>query len=194
MLRVLTFPVAVMMAAPILAAQAPASQSAPASDQPVFRAGVDVVRLDMRATDASGKPVPNLRADEVEVIDDGVKQPVVLFQHVAAAGRTYVEAAQRTIAGEVSTNQGSPRGQLYVLLFDQLHITSGAEQKVRLAAETFLRKRFRQEDRVAVLGLPGPGPSQPFTPNLNAALAQLQYVRGDMQRTGHGRRSRHDRQ
>ena len=175
---------ALLMASPI-AGQSP-QQSAPPSpapaSQPVFRAGVDVVRLDVRATDASGKPIPDLRPDEVEVIDDGARQPIVLFQHIAASGRTYSEAAQRTIASEISTNQGAPRGQLYVLVFDQVHITSGTEQRVREAAESFLRKRFRPEDRVAVFGLPGPGPNLPFTSSLNTAIAQLHGVRGDLQR------------
>lgn len=173
---------ALLITAPIGAQTTQPAPPSAQSDQTIFRAGVDVVRLDLRATDASGKPIPDLRPDEVEVIDDGGRQPIVLFQHIVASGRTYSEAAQRTIASEVSTNQGAPRGQLYVLVFDQLHITSGTEQKVREAAETFLRKRFRPEDRVAVFGLPGPGPNQPFTSSLSTAIAQLQGVRGDLQR------------
>src|SRR5262249_51315676 len=156
----------------------------PQPDRPVFRAGVDVVRIDVRAVDETGKPIGDLRPEEVEIIDAGARQPVVLFQHIAASGRTHSESVQRTVASEVSTNQGAPRGQLYVLIFDQDHITSGAEQRVRQAAETFLRKRFRpDDDRVAIYGFPGPGPSQIFTSNLSAAMAQLRFVRGDLQRT-----------
>ena len=118
----------------------PPSQT-PASDRPVFRAGVDVVRLDIRVIDDSGKPVSDLRPDEVEVIDSGTKEPVVLFQHIAPAGRSNSEARQRTIAAEISTNQGAPRGHLYVLVFDQDHLTSGAEQRVRQSAEKFLRQQ-----------------------------------------------------
>ena len=160
----------------------PPSQT-PAPDRPVFRAGVDVVRLDIRVIDDSGKPVSDLRPDEVEVIDSGTKEPVVLFQHIAPAGRSNSEARQRTIAAEISTNQGAPRGHLYVLLFDQDHLTSGAEQRVRQSAEKFLRSRFTPEDRVAVYGLPGPGPSLPFTRELSTAIAQLKLVRGGLQRT-----------
>jgi len=160
----------------------PPSQT-PVPDRPVFRAGVDVVRLDIRVTDESGKAISDLRPDEVEVIDSGTKEPVVLFQHIAPAGHSNNEARQRTIAGEISTNQGAPRGQLYVLVFDQDHITSGAEQRVREAAETFLRRRFTPEDRVAVYGLPGPGPSLAFTQSLTTAIAQLKLVRGGLQRT-----------
>ena len=164
-------------------AQTQAPSQTPASDRPVFRAGIDVVRLDIRVIDDSGKPVSDLRANEVEVIDSGTKEPVVLFQHIAPAGRSNSEARQRTIAAEISTNQGAPRGHLYVLVFDQDHITSGAEQRVRQAAETFLRHRFTPEDRVAVYGLPGPGPSLPFTRELSAAVAQLKLVRGGLKRT-----------
>ncbi|HKW01100.1 MAG TPA: VWA domain-containing protein, partial [Vicinamibacterales bacterium] len=141
------------------------------------------MRLDIRVTDESGKPISDLRADEVEVTDGGTKTPVVLFQHIAPTGHSNSEARQRTVAAEISTNQGAPRGQLYVLVFDQDHITSGAEQQVRQAAETFLRRRFTPEDRVAVFGLPGPGPALPFTRDLSAAIAQLQKVRGGFQRT-----------
>lgn len=174
-----------LMGAPRLAGspQAQAPSQTPTSDRPVFRAGVDVVRLDIRVTDESGKPISNLRPDEVEVIDSGTKEPVVLFQHIAPAGRSNSEARQRTVAAEISTNQGAPRGQLYVLVFDQDHITSGAEQRVRQAAESFLRRRFTPEDRVAVYGLPGPGPSLAFTRELSAAIAQLKLVRGGLQRT-----------
>jgi hypothetical protein len=65
-----------------------------------------------------------------------------------------------------------------VLVFDQDHITSGAEQQVRQAAETFLRRRFTPEDRVAVYGLPGPGPSLPFTRELSAAARSSSFAAG----------------
>ena len=171
------------LCAAFLAAQVPAT-----SDQqpPVFTSGVDLARMDIRVTDRSGKPITDLRPDEVQILEGGVVRPVVLLQHIADAGRSYVESAQRTIAAEISTNQGAPRGQLYLLLFDQEHITAGAEQKVRLAAERFLTARVRPEDRVAVYGLPAPGPALAFTNNTRAAIEQLQHVRGNLERVSTG--------
>ncbi|MEZ5316609.1 MAG: VWA domain-containing protein [Vicinamibacterales bacterium] len=162
----------------------PASAQTPAdAPPPVFRSGVDLVRLDVRFLDASGRPVPDIRPDEVRVTEDGEARPVILFQRIAENGGTYAEAAERTIAGVVSTNQGAPRGQLYVLVFDQEHITAGAETRVRQAAETFLRERLRPQDRVAIYGLPAPGPALGFTNDLRAAVGALVHVRGDLQRT-----------
>ena len=156
------------------------------ADRPVFRSGVNLVRLDVRIVDGSGRPIPDIRPDEVLIAEAGAQRPLLLFQRVAGAGGSYVELAQRTIASDVSTNQGAPQGQLYVLVFDQDHIRPGGEQRVRLAAETFLRTRVKAQDRVAVFGLPGPGPSQPFTASLINARNQLESVRGGLVRLANG--------
>jgi VWFA-related protein len=155
-------------------------------DRPVFRSGVNLVRLDVRIVDGAGRPISDIRPDEVEIAEAGARRPLLLFQRVAGAGGSYVELAQRTIASDVSTNQGAPQGQLYVLVFDQDHIRPGGELPVRLAAETFLRTRVKAQDRVAVFGLPGPGPSQPFTANFLGARHQLEYVRGGLVRLANG--------
>jgi VWFA-related protein len=158
----------------------------PQQERPVFRAGVNLVRLDVRVVDGSGRPITDLRQDEVAISEGPSQRPIVLFQRVAGAGRSYVESAQRTIASDVSTNQGAPQGQLFVLVFDQDHIKSGNEQPVRLAADAFLRDRVTSHDRVAIYGLPGPGPAQPFTANLPAARQQLAQVRGGLERQQSG--------
>jgi VWFA-related protein len=167
----------------------PAAAQAPApapQNPPVFTSAVDIARMDVRVTDKSGKPITDLRPDEVQVIEAGVTRPVVLLQRVAEAGRTYAESAQRTIAAEVSTNQGAPRGELYLLLFDQDHITPGTEQKVRLAAERFIKEKVQPQDRISIVGIPAPGPSVSFTSNTRAAIEQLQLVRGGLERVQTG--------
>ena len=99
-----------------------------AFQQPAFRSGVELVRLDIRVTDANGLPVRDLRADEVEVVEGNEVRPVLFFQHIEEPAGGYVDAARRTVAAEVSTNQGAPRGHVYVLVFDQSHIRPGNEQ------------------------------------------------------------------
>ena len=160
-----------------------AQSSVPASQQPpTFRSGVELVRLDVRVVDAEGRPVKNLRPEEVVIEEGGQRRPVLLFQHVAAPVGTYLEAARRTIGAEVSTNQGAPRGHLYVFVFDQSHITPGNEQRARAAVEQFLRTRVRPGDRVALYAIPGPGPQLPFSSNVSLALAELPKIRGSLER------------
>jgi VWFA-related protein len=169
-----------------LAAAAVHGQTQSPATPPVFTASANLARLDVQVVDANGHPIPDLGANEIRVVEGGTPRPVLLLQHVADAGRSYAESAMRTIAAEVSTNQGAPRGQLYVLLFDQEHITPGAEQRVRLAAETFIRNRIRPEDRVAIFGIPQPGPALTFTNNTRNAIEQLQSIRGGMSRLNAG--------
>lgn len=160
-----------------LAHPTPARQD-PSQAVPVFRTGVDIVRLDVNVVDSDGRPVPDLRADEITILENGELRPVVLFQRVVQPTGTYAEVAQRTIASEVSTNQGSPRGHVYVLVFDQSHITAGNEQRARQAAQQFLRRAIRPGDRMAIYGLPGPGPQVEFTNDVARAVRALDLVRG----------------
>jgi VWFA-related protein len=145
---------------------------------PTFKAGVELVRLDIRVVDADGRPVRDVRQEEVEVVERGQRRPVVLFQHIEEPTEPYAELASHTVAGEVSTNQGAARGHLYVLVFDQLHIAPGNEQRARQAAERFVQSRLRPGDRVALYALPGPGPQLPFSADRRRIVAELTKVRG----------------
>ena len=153
------------------------------SHQPVFRSGVDLVRFDVQVTDGSGRPIADLRPDEIQVVEDGKVLPLLLFQHIAEPPGSYADAALRSVSAEVTTNQGSPRGHLYLLVFDQTHIAPGDEQIARRAAATFIKTRVRPSDRVAIVGLPGPGPALGFTADRGRAVAELSKVRGELQRT-----------
>jgi VWFA-related protein len=168
----------VMGPALLAAALAAVSQSS----QPVFRSGADVVRFDVRVTDGAGRPVTDLRQDEIEIVEDGSPRPILLFQHMAEPPGLYAEAALRSVSAEVSSNAGAPRGHLYILVFDQSHIAAGNEQIARRAAEAFIRNRVRPSDRVAVVGVPGPGPELGFTADRTRAIAELAKVHADLQR------------
>jgi hypothetical protein len=79
---------------------------------PVFRSGTDLVRFDVRVTDASGRPLKDVRPDEIEIVEDGVARPILLFQHLEEPAQAYGEAALRAVSAEVSSNRAAPRGHL----------------------------------------------------------------------------------
>ena len=145
---------------------------------PTFTAGVELARLDIEVTDSGGRPIRDLRPEEVEVREDGVRRPVSFLQYVREPAGSYDEAARQTVGSAVSTNQGAPRGRLYVLVFDQTHITLRNEQPARRAAERFLRARVRPGDRVALFALPGPGAQIGFTADVEHVIAELQSISG----------------
>lgn len=59
------------------AAAPPADQQAPA--QPSFRAGVDIVSLNVTVTDPAQKYVTDLTQDDFQIYEDGIKQDVTVF-------------------------------------------------------------------------------------------------------------------
>ena len=148
----------------------------------VFRSGVDLVRFDVRVVDDAGRPLQDLKAEELEIYEDGRRLPIVLFQRVTEPAESYVDAALRAVTAEVSSNEAFPRGHLYILIFDQEHITPGNEHRARLAAEQFIRRRVRPSDRVALFAIPGPGPQLGFTADRSRVIKELATIRGSYQR------------
>lgn len=161
----------------------PLDAQAPAEGQPTFKSGVDLVRMDVRIVDEAGRPITDITPEEVELYDQGTRLPIVLFQRINEPAGSYVDDAIRAATAEVSSNVAFPRGHLYILIFDQQHITPGNEHRARLAAEQFIRRRVRPSDRVAVFGIPGPGPQLGFTADKLRAIEQLSTIRGSYQRT-----------
>jgi len=153
-----------------------------AQAQLTFRSGIDLVRLDIRVVDAAGRPITDLRQDEVRITEDGVTRPALMFQRMTEPAEEFIDAANKAVTAEVSSNEGFPRGHLYLLVFDQAHITAGNEQRARLAAEQFIRRHVRPSDRVALFAIPGPGPQIGFTSDRAKVIEELARVRGSYQR------------
>lgn len=183
-----SFVAAALLAVPFAALSLVLGQEPQPPTQPraTFRSGVELVRMDVRFLDDAGRLVTDLKPDEIEVVDAGQARPVVLLQRVSEPSGSYLEVARRTVGAEVSTNRGAPRGHMYVLVFDQNHITAGNEQRARLAAQKFLRTRVRPGDRVALYALPGPGPQIPLTGDVRSVLSQLIAVRGNLDKEAFG--------
>ena len=143
---------------------------------PVFRARTELVRLDVSVTGKDGRPVTDLRADEIEVAENGKRRPVILFRHVTG---TRADAdATSGVFEEVSHNNASSPGHLYVLVFDDLHLNAAHAQRTRLAAERFLSREVKPGDAIAIYALPGPGPALDLTGDLIRARGRLRELQG----------------
>jgi VWFA-related protein len=91
------------------------SQQAP----PVFRAGVDLIELDVSAIDKDRRPVLDLTAADFTVTVDGQPRPIVAFKAVDLTPPEIAPAARwvRETAPDVSTNS-APAGRVVVILMD----------------------------------------------------------------------------
>ncbi len=126
------------------------------SAAPVFPSGAEVVLLDLVARGRDGRPVTDLRADEVQVFEDGKPCAVSAFRFV----RAELEGPPGPIAPSESAahgNAASPAvtpgpsesaGSLILLVFDQLGPEGGP--RARAAAADMLKRPFPKGSWFAV--------------------------------------------
>ena len=128
-----------------LAAPGPlqASTQAPETgQQPTFATGTARVMLDVVVRDKKGRPVLDVRADEIEVAEEGIRQTIEDFKRIEILPPT--GAAGAAPAQADATRQLS----LVTLVFDQLGETG--RRLAQRAAEAFLEKGLRANTFVAV--------------------------------------------
>lgn len=170
----------VVISAATLHAQDPTSKPQPQT--PVFRAGVELVTIDVTAIDGNGRQVTDLAAADFRVEIDGDTRQVSSVEYVRSADplRTIGPPAKIAVPDETfssSNAKGAPRGRLIVLLIDQGNIRTGSARHVMNGAKKFV-DTLTPEDRVAVIAVPGPGELVDFTTNHDRVRESLLRIVG----------------
>ena len=111
---------AAVLALPLGHGRAQAQEPQPQPQRPAFRAGVDVVSLNVTITDATGHYVTDLRPEDFSVYEDGVMQDVTFFD----------------------------RSNLPIALSLLLDTSASMEERIRTAQEAAIgfAKRLRPQD------------------------------------------------
>ncbi len=129
---------------------------------PTFRAGVDVISIDVAVVDGRGQPVQDLFAPEFSVKIDGEVRRVVTAELV----KIDLDAARKQAADKTETfytsNLTPTNARQIVIAVDQVNIRPGALQPLMAAAARFL-DRLSPLDQVAFIAYPEPGPRVNFT-------------------------------
>src|SRR5262249_14831178 len=130
------------------------------SDQgATVRIGSEEVLLDIVARDKKGRPITDLKADEIEVYEDGVKQQINSFRKVentdlteSASNNASNNAAGAAQGGEPA-NAVDPLRQinLVTMVFERLN--NEGRLLARGAAREFLKSELRRNVMIAVFGL-----------------------------------------
>ncbi len=115
----------------VLTLQTAGQGQAPASSQPTFRAGTTVVEVSAIVS-RDGRPVSDLRADEITVLDNGVAQPLVAFDYV-----------------DLALIEGPAQRRDFVLVLDDLHV-GAARTTPAIAAALALVDALGAHDRLAI--------------------------------------------
>ena len=135
--------------------EAQAGQPAPATDaagQPVFRTGINFVRVDVIATDKQGMPVTDLSLNDFEVFEDGKPQAVETFRliKVDAVAPEYTTRAIRTREDEEAA-AADENARIFVFFLDDYNVRQNTAMAVRKPVSEFIRTQLAPNDLVAVM-------------------------------------------
>jgi VWFA-related protein len=117
-----------------------------ATQQPEFPSAVAVVRVDVVVLDPDGRPVEGLRAADFELREDGHRQAITSFEAVVVRGRAHEPVEVPKPAWPRPAD-----GALFVLFYDDLHLTPASTAPARDAVRRFLTEAVRPGDRVTIV-------------------------------------------
>ena len=146
---------------PPAGAQPPPGEQAPAGEQsdaqqppgqPVFRAGINFVRVDVIATDNKGNPILDLKPEDFEVTEDGKRQDVESFKliKVDASSETTPPREIRTSFDEESEAQREDV-RLFAIFLDDYHVRRGAAMFSREPLIKFIQTQLAPSDMIALM-------------------------------------------
>ena len=141
-------------------AQAPATPPAapaPPADQqqPVFRTGINFVRVDAIVTDARGNPVDDLKAEDFEVVEEGTPQKIETFKLVKLDGGVAdaVKEPPRAIRTEYDEEAEAARDdvRLFAIFLDDYHVRRGSSVAARDAIANFVATQLGPSDMIGLM-------------------------------------------
>ena len=119
--------------------------------QPTFRGGTNVVRVDLYAL-RDGRTVDDLKAGEVELTEDGVKQTIESFEHVVVRPPVSQELRAEPNSVEESRQMAAdPRARVFVIFLDTYHTDFTNAVRLRGALQQFIDRVVGQDDLLGLM-------------------------------------------
>src|SRR3954467_13205585 len=140
---------------------APAPTAAPGQASPTFRVRVDLVTNDVVVRDEKGNFIPDLRPEDIEVYEDGVKQELSSMT-VVTGGRVYnpmsapIAAAPEGIILPKKRTVNDVSGRIFLFFVDDQHLQFGNTSRVRELFKKIAKELVHDGD---LFGIVSSGPS-----------------------------------
>ncbi|MCY4505496.1 MAG: VWA domain-containing protein [Acidobacteria bacterium] len=157
--------------APAQEQQASASDQAGGADTapqtPVFRTGINFVRVDAIVTDEDGNPVLDLTADDFRVFEDDVEQTVESFRLVEMTGLPDPALPPpSSIRNDYDQEREAARtdSRIFVFFLDDYHVRDTNAIRMRRDLVEFVETQLRPTDLVGIM--------YPLTPIMDMRLTR----------------------
>src|SRR4051812_2388521 len=162
--------------------QPPPDQPPPDPQRPTFRAGANLVRVDVTVIDHHGEPVIDLEKTDFEVREDGVPQTVETFKFIQATGQPPADddvslAIRSPEHAAVEAARDDVR--VFLIFWDEYHIAQlMPAHSGREAILDFVRNSFGPTDLVAIMDPLTPLDAIRFTRDRSDLAEQARRLRG----------------
>ena len=138
--------IAAIASAVFWAAAFPAAQG-PLQQPPVFRAGTDLVEIDVVAHGKDGAFVGDLSAADFVVEEDGRPQAIQQFYlHLNGGPGWNTSSATSAPPAAPNPNEPARAPRVFVVVFDDEHLTPAGFKRTQAAALTLFTQQFRSGD------------------------------------------------
>jgi hypothetical protein len=140
---------AVLLGAPLLLAQQEPAQ--PATEQPRFRAGANLVRVDAYVT-ADGAAVTDLTMQDFEVLEDNVPQRLESFELIRPRPRgPENELREPNTVAEAREMAADAEARVFVLFMDIWHVQLEGSYRAQTPVLNLLDRVIGRDDLVGVM-------------------------------------------
>jgi VWFA-related protein len=134
-------------------AQQPAAQQPPA--KPVFRTGINFVRVDVIVSDKSGANIADLKQSDFEVTEDGKPQAIENFKFIKLDGGRVPDAdgPPRQIHTDADEEQEAARDdvRLFAIFLDDYHVRKENSIRVRAPLQQFIQTQLGPTDMIGLM-------------------------------------------
>ncbi|MDP2053813.1 MAG: VWA domain-containing protein [Acidobacteriota bacterium] len=137
------------------AAEPPPAQTpaAPDGGQPVFRTGINFIRVDATVTDRQGNPVDDLTLEDFEISEDGKPQKPETLRLVKIDPAVAPSYTQRTIRTRLDeeTAAADETSRIFVFFLDDYAVRRESSMSVRRPLIEFITNELAPNDLVSVM-------------------------------------------
>ena len=161
--------------------EAASQQAQPAEQQPIFRAGINYVGVDVIVTGRNDAPVIDLKREDFEVFEDGKPQPIEQFRlvRINAAGNVGAPPPRRVQSRDDEVQEaGREDVRIFAILLDDYHTRKLTALSVKEPLTKFLQTQLGPNDLVAVMYPLTPISEILFTNNHASIVSAVQRFEG----------------
>ena len=166
----------------------PLPKSVPPGDDDVVKISTNLIQIDVTVTDGKGKPIADLKPEEIEIYENGEKQKITNFSFISSLRTSAQKPAVSEKTGIPVPQQVLRPDQIrrtIALVVDDLSLSFESAFLTRKALKKFVDEQMQEGDLVAIIRTgAGIGALQQFTSDKRMLYAAIEKVKWNPAGTG----------